>query len=80
MESQLKANIDGRKGEPSSFEDAWNVIEPRFEVLKTFFGGLKTLFPNTLSVECDFSCIGLEMTEYQKCLTDFSHEGVLRSK
>lgn len=80
MESQLKAILARHIEEPISFEDAWNVVGPRFEMLRSFCGELAILFPNTSTVECDFSRIGLKKREYRKCLTDVSLENVLHSK
>ena len=49
-------------------------------MLKVFCGGLATVFPNTATVESDFSLFGLEKNEYRKSLTDFLLEGVFHSK
>ena len=38
------------------------------------------MFPNTASVESDFSLIGVEKTVYRQSLTDFSLEGILHAK
>eukprot|EP00171_Calliarthron_tuberculosum_P001790 IDg1790t1 len=44
---------------------------------QAFCGGLALAFPNTATVESDFSVIGVEKNDYRKSLTDFSLEGVL---
>jgi hypothetical protein len=38
------------------------------------------MFPNTATVESDFSVIGFEKNEYRTSLTDFSLEGALHSR
>ena len=49
-------------------------------MLKEFYGGIATLFPNSTTVEDDFSLLGLEKNQYRKALTDLSLEGVLHSR
>ena len=44
----------------------------RFPMLKEFCGGIATVFPNSTTVEADFSLLGLEKNEYGKALTDLS--------
>ena len=44
----------------TSFEQAWAVVKDRFPDLQSFAGALATLFPNTSSVESDFSILGWE--------------------
>ena len=80
MEPELKAALNSMTNTATSFEDAWSVVGSRFRMLKEFCGGLATVFPNTATVESDFSRLGLEKNEYRKSLTDFSLEGVLHSK
>lgn len=80
MEPELKAALNAMTNTATSFEDAWSVLGSRFRMLKEFCGGLATVFPNTATVESDFSRLGLEKNEYRKSLTDFSLEGVLHSK
>ncbi|KAH6575369.1 hypothetical protein BASA62_001946 [Batrachochytrium salamandrivorans] len=80
MEPELKAALNAMTNTAISFEDAWSVVGSRFCMLKEFCGGLATVFPNTATVESDFSRLGLEKNEYRKSLTDFSLEGVLHSK
>jgi hypothetical protein len=41
---------------------------------------MASIFPNTSTVEADFSVIGWEKNEYRHCLTDFSLEGILQMK
>ena len=49
-------------------------------MLQQFCGGLATAFPNTATVESDFSVIGWEKDDTRRDLTDFSLEGILHSK
>lgn len=80
MEPPLKTTLDGMTGKSVSFQEAWAPVAGRFEMLKEFCGGIATVFPNSTTVEADFSRLGLEKTEYRKSLTDLSLEGVLHSK
>ncbi|KAI8895523.1 hypothetical protein BC833DRAFT_567403 [Globomyces pollinis-pini] len=52
----------------------------RFPALCQFCGDLASAFPNTATVESDFSIIGWEKDDYRKSLTDFSLEGILHTK
>jgi hypothetical protein len=52
----------------------------RFPTLRQFCGDLASTFPNTATVESDFSVIGWEKDEFRKCLTDFSLEGIMHCK
>jgi hypothetical protein len=52
----------------------------RFPVLQQFAGGLASMFPNTATVESDFSLIGWEKNAYRQSLTEFSLEGILHAK
>jgi hypothetical protein len=52
----------------------------RFPALCQFCGDLASAFPNTATVESDFSIIGWEKNDYRKSLTDFSLEGILHTK
>ena len=46
----------------------------RFGAVREFCGSLASVFPNTATVELDFSIIGSEKDMYRKRLTDFSLE------
>ena len=80
MEPPLRAALDDMQEKAVSFEDAWAPVDSRFPMLQEFCGALATVFPNTSTVESDFSTLGLENNEYRKSLTDLSLEGVLHSK
>jgi hypothetical protein len=65
----------------TGFDDGWALVEGRdFDVLKDFCGCLATVFPNTASVESDFSQLAWEKDEYRMSITDLSLEGVLQCK
>ena len=55
-------------------------MEGRFNDLRDFCGGIATIFPNTASVESDFSLLGWDKDEYRKSISDLSLEGVLQCK
>ena len=80
-ESSLKSAFNGCDGN-TSFEYGWSIIEgaKRFDVLMDFCGGIATIFPNTATVESDFSVLGWEKDEYRKSLTDLSLEGIMQCK
>ena len=63
-----------------SFQDAWAIVEGRFEILMDFCGGIATIFPNTASVESDFSILGWEKDKFRLSLTDISLEGIMHCK
>ena len=48
--------------------------------LQLFAGSLASMFPNTATVELDFSIIGAEKNVYHQSLTNFSLEGILHTK
>jgi len=52
----------------------------RFPALCQFCGDLASSFPNTATVESDFSIIESEKDDYRKSLRDFSLEGILHTK
>lgn len=62
------------------FSEAWACTNNRFPHLQKFCGGLASAFPNTATVESDFSVIGWEKNECRTSLTDFSLEGIQHAK
>lgn len=79
-ESPLRTALN-KCDEKTGFEDGWKIVEGRnLNILKDFCGCLATLFPNTASVESDFSQLAWEKGEYRMRITDLSLEGVLQSK
>jgi hypothetical protein len=64
----------------TSFEESWKIVEGRFDVLRDFCGGIATAFPNTATVESDFSNLKWEKDKFRMSLTDLSLEGILQCK
>jgi hypothetical protein len=80
-EFALKAALDTYAKRPiQTFEEAWHTLEGRFDVLRDFCGGIATVFPNTASVESDFSILGYEKDAHRLSITDLALEGVMQSK
>jgi hypothetical protein len=46
--------------EKTLFKEAWDCLKGRFMQLRQLCGGLATTFPNTTSIESDFSIIKWE--------------------
>jgi hypothetical protein len=64
----------------TSFDDAWDCAPCRFDDLRSFYGGLATVFANTMSIESNFSILKWEMDENRTCLMHLSLEGVFQAK
>eukprot|EP00171_Calliarthron_tuberculosum_P001426 IDg1426t1 len=64
----------------TGFDEGWRLCQGRFGTLRQFAGGLASIFPNTATVESDFSVIGTENNVYRQSLTDFSLEGIRHAK
>ena len=65
----------------TGFETDWIIVKGRkLNVLKNFCGCIATVFPNTASVESDFSQLAWEKDEHRMNITDLSLEGVLQCK
>jgi hypothetical protein len=60
----VKAAFDAHD-ESTFFNVAWDSVKGRFKTLRQFCGGLATAFPNTTSVESDFSLIKWEKDEHR---------------
>jgi hypothetical protein len=76
-----------RHDEKIFFNDAWDSITSkksdgtiRFASLRQFCGGLATAFPNTCSVESDFSVVKYEQDDRRMDLTLLSLAGIMHSK
>ena len=79
-EPTLKAALD-KCDVNTGFDAGWAIVEGRnLDILKDFCGCLATVFPNTASVESDFSQLAWEKDEYRMSITDLSLEGVLQCK
>ena len=66
----------------TSFELGWSIVSNevqvrKFDILRDFCGRIATIFPNTATVESDFSVLGWEKNEYRQSLTDLSLEGIM---
>jgi hypothetical protein len=77
-ESTLKAALDERND--LSIEKNWDIVKGRFSVLRAFAGALFTVFPNTSSVESEFSVLGWEKDEHRESLSNLPLEGTLQAK
>jgi hypothetical protein len=62
------------------FDEAWDKLGIPFVELRQFCGGLATSFPNTTSVESDFSILKWELDPNRSSLTDLSLEGIFQAK
>ena len=62
------------------FPRCWEVTSGQFTDLRRFSGGLATTFPNTATVESDFSVLGWEKDDYRTALTNLSLESILHCK
>ena len=62
------------------FKVLWLTTNNCFPSLQSFCIGLASAFPNTATVESDFSIIGWEKSDDWHDLTDFSLEGILPAK
>ena len=80
-ELPLKAAIDAL-GPGSSFKVSWSLplLAKRFNSLLNFAGGLASPFPNTATVESDFSVLKCEKNNSRTDLEDLSLEGILQCK
>jgi hypothetical protein len=65
----------------TSFNEAWNSLDGAwFDQLRRFCAGLATVFPNSTSVESNFSILKWELDEFHKSLLDLSLEGIFQAK
>jgi hypothetical protein len=62
------------------FNKAWHVVKGRFNDLRQFCGGLATAFPNTTSVESDFSVVKWEKNDTRTSLTSLALAGIMQAK
>jgi hypothetical protein len=81
-ESVFRRVINNSEAKFSSldFKQAWAITDDRFPLLMQYCGGLASVFPNTATVESDFSVLGYEKDPNRSALTDFSLEGILHAK
>jgi hypothetical protein len=71
-----------RHSEQTDFSEAWRTpsIKDRFPELMEFCGGLASPFPNTATVESDFSVLKWEKDLHRSNLTPFSLEGIIHCR
>jgi hypothetical protein len=81
-ENAFRAGVNNCVDADTDFSAGWSSggAGERFPTLRQFCGDLASTFPNTATVESDFSVIGWEKDEFRKCLTDFSLEGIMHCK
>ena len=80
-EQRLKSSID-KMTASTEFSEAWGSpgLKDRFPDLVQFLGGLACPFPNTATVESDFSVLKWEKDSHRNALTSFSLEGILHCR
>ncbi|RLN74758.1 hypothetical protein BBJ28_00016986 [Nothophytophthora sp. Chile5] len=76
----VRATLDKATDTHTSFAEGWIDLGPQLPRLQQYCGDLTSAFPNTATVESDFSVLGWEKDEYRRSLTDFSLEGILHAK
>ncbi|KAH9180189.1 hypothetical protein AeNC1_017167, partial [Aphanomyces euteiches] len=76
----VQAMIDGHD-HTTSFNAAWDEIgSASYHQLRRLCAGVATVFPNSTSVESDFSILKWELDQFRQCLLDLSLEGIFQSK
>jgi hypothetical protein len=78
-EPDVKAAFD-KHDEKTFFNKAWDCLKGRFMQLCQLCGGLATMFPNTTSVESDFSIVKWEKNNSRSNLTNLSLVGIMHAK
>jgi hypothetical protein len=79
IDNVLRAAIDSH-GIITTFNDAWGCVLSQYEHLRSFCGGLATVFANTTSVEFNFSILNWEMDANRTTLMHLSLEGIFQAK
>ena len=79
-DENLKTILQSCNDSKSTFNEAWKDIPGKFVLLRTFFGGFATVFPNTATVESDFSVMSFEKNDYRQSLHDISVGGIMHTK
>ena len=79
-ELPLRNKINECEESTTDFKTGWQCTVGRWPDLQALCGTIATVFPNTATVESDFSLIGWEKDAYRTSLTDFSLEGILHAK
>ena len=72
---------DNRNAQPHrDFNESWKHIPERFRLLRLFFSGFASIFPNTATVESDFSIMAYEKSANRQRLADISLSGIMHAK
>jgi len=79
-EPDFKGEVDAKALSTTDYDELWASSASRFPLLQEFCGGIAVIFPNTATVEADFSVIGWVKDDYRKSMGDFSLEGILQCK
>ena len=74
-EAQYKELLRRCSDVKTGFMEGWALCRGRFDKLQLLYGGLTSMFPNTATVESDFSIIGAGKNVYHQSLTDFFARG-----
>jgi hypothetical protein len=78
-EPDVKATLD-KHDKKTFFNEAWDCLKGRFMQLCQLCDGLVTVFPNTTSVESDFSIVKWEKNDSCSSLTSLSLAGIMHTK
>jgi hypothetical protein len=78
-ELDVKAAFD-KHDEKTFFNEVWDCLKGRFMQLRRLCGGLATTFPNTTSVESDFSIVNWEKNDSRSNLRSLSLAGIMHAK
>ncbi len=75
----VKSSIDSFDNN-AAYRDAWIGLHNTYPLLEKFVGGLATIFPDTSTIEGDFSVMKYEKNKNRMNLIDASLEGILHAK
>lgn len=59
IEPPMKTALASTTGKDVSFHEAWSPVAGHLNMLQEFCGGIARVFPNSATVEVDFSRLGL---------------------
>ena len=79
-EAQLKELLRRWSDVKTGIMEGWQLFQGRFNKIQLLTDHLVSMFPNTATVELDFSTIGAEKNVYRQSLTEFSLKGILHAK
>ncbi|CAM6007289.1 unnamed protein product [Sphagnum balticum] len=75
----VKSSIDSFD-DSAAYRDVWIGLHNMYPLLEKFVSGLATIFPDTSTVESDFSVVKYEKNKNCMSLTDASLKGILHVK